>query len=355
MQIASKVAGEGFKIYSLCVANYLFACYFASPIGPKSTRIVGMQPVEDLPPTSAVCVRLAERLPKPWEYVIYLDNFFTREALLKHLKKLGFGACGTSKRGSGVHEDLLVFKELAKKGNDWGTRLITIIDDEILCMGWQDNNTVLMMSTAHTATEAADSEFRSIQRRHGIPEKSAVSTGHPGEKALEFPIPIVDYNKHMGGSDGCAQQRAIYTAARHHDVRYWWPIFIFLLDAAILNAYIVFQLEHPQSKLTHAQFQRQTALHMVRNPAGQYRQQPYAFGTENPAIPAPKHQWVRLSKKTYCTPCREAKRKRKPLKEMDLNVNKRNRGPQSYWGCSHPRCEGLTACKKTACWEALHS
>ena len=162
MQIASKSAGEGFKIYSLCVGNYLFACYFASPIGPKATRIVGMQSMKDLPPTSTVCVRLAQRLPKPWEYVIYLDNFFTREALLKKLKKLGFGACGTSKRGSGVHNDLVVFKELSKKARDWGTRLITTIDDEILCLGWQDNNTVLMMSTAHTAADAAASELRSI-------------------------------------------------------------------------------------------------------------------------------------------------------------------------------------------------
>ena len=159
----------------------------------------------------------------------------------------------------------------------------------------------------------------------------------------------------MGGSDGCAQQRAIYTAERHHDVRYWWPIFMFLLDAAVLNAYIVFQLDHPQSKLTHAQFQRQTALHMVRNPAGQCRKHPYAFSTDNPAIPTPKHQWIHLSKKAYCTPCREAKRKRKPLEEMDLNVNKRRRGPQSYWGCSHPRCEGLAACKNTECWKGLHS
>lgn len=115
MQIASKRAGEGFKVYSLCAGNYLFACYFATSFGPKSSRIVDMQSMQDLPPTSTICVRLAQRLPESWEYVIYLDNFFTREALLKKLKKLGFEAYETSKRGFGVYNNLLVFKELSKK------------------------------------------------------------------------------------------------------------------------------------------------------------------------------------------------------------------------------------------------
>ena len=277
--------------------------------------------------------------------MIYLDNFFTREALLKKLKKLGFGACGTSKRGSGVYKDLLVFKELSKKAHDWGTRLITTVDDEILCLGWQDNNTVLLITIAHTAADAAASEVRSSQCRYRIPENTAIPTGDPGQKGLQFPILIVDYNKYMGGSDGCAQQRAMYTAERHHDVRYWWPIFIFLLDAGILNAYIAFKLDFPQSKLTHAQFQRQTALHMVRNTAGQYRKYPYSFGTENPAIPAPEHQWKHLAKKTYYTSCRTTGTKRKALQEIDSNVRKRRRAPQSIWGCSHPDCEGLAACK----------
>lgn len=110
------------------------------------------------------------------------------------------------------------------------------------------------MSTAYTTTDAAASEIRSIQCRYGIPENIAVSTGDLGQKGLKFPISIVDYNKYMGGSDRYVQQRAMYTAERHHNVRYWWPIFIFLLNAGILNAYIAFQLDHPQSKLTHAQF-----------------------------------------------------------------------------------------------------
>lgn len=76
------------------------------------------------------------------------------------------------------------------------------------------------MSTAHTAADTVASELRSIQRRHKIPEKSAVPIKDSGQKELEFPIPIVDYNKHMNGSDGYTQQRAIYTAERHHDVRY---------------------------------------------------------------------------------------------------------------------------------------
>lgn len=65
MKINSKRAEKGFKIYSLCAENYLFTCFFASPIEPQSKRIVGMQSMKELPPTSTMCVRLAQRLPKP--------------------------------------------------------------------------------------------------------------------------------------------------------------------------------------------------------------------------------------------------------------------------------------------------
>ena len=84
------------------------------------------------------------------EYICYLDNYFTWVPLLLELRKRGYRACGTSKKGSGIYYDLVILRELSKKQNEWGIKSLTTIEDKILCMLWQDNNTVLFISTAYT-------------------------------------------------------------------------------------------------------------------------------------------------------------------------------------------------------------
>ena len=100
---------------------------------------------------------------------------------------------------------------------------------DILCMAWVDLNIVQYMTTVHTAEEMQVNVLENAKRRRGV-STSAIT--HVDEVAkLPFPAPIVEYNSHMGGSDGNAQQRAYYSPYRS-DRRYWWPLFIFLIDAA---------------------------------------------------------------------------------------------------------------------------
>ncbi len=291
MRIDNKIAGQGFKVYTLCHGNYIFGLRFTS----KPSKIDGLNQTllkhTGLPKTSAVCVQLMEQL-QGTEYVCYLDNYFTRVPLLLELRKRGYGACGTSKKGSGIQYDLVTLRELSKKQNEWGIKSLTTVEDKVLCISWQDNNTVLFMSTAHTVEQAEWSVFKDLNCRKGIPDESGVWIDEKEtEKGLLFPVPINDYNTHMGGSDGNAQQRAMYTAEHHHDVRYWWPLFRFLVDASIVNAFILYRLEHPNPKqrLTHHQFRRHIALALLRNPLGQRRKRPYDFGCNNPSI----HPWTR--------------------------------------------------------------
>ena len=75
-----------------------------------------------------------------------------------------------------------------------------------------------------------------------------------------------------------------------------------MIDAGILNAHIAFKLDQPESKLTHAQFQRRVAFRMVRIPAGQCRKRLYSLSTENPAIPHPDHEWIRAFKEAILHP-----------------------------------------------------
>ena len=221
MRIDNKKAGQGFKVYTLCHGNYVIGLNFTS----KASQIVGLDErlsmETGLPKTSAICVQLMKQL-YGFEYICYLDNYFTRVPLLLELKKHGYAACGTSKKGSGIYFDLVTLRELSKKKSSWGIKSITTVRDEILCMSWQDHNTVLFMTTAHTIEDAQSDVLKDIDCRKGIPLSSSVwvDTEEKAKKGLPFPTPINDYNSHMGGSDGNAQQRATYTAEHHRDMRY---------------------------------------------------------------------------------------------------------------------------------------
>jgi hypothetical protein len=175
------------------------------------------------------------------------------------------GACGTVKIGSGYPEELVRIRAAANKSKDWGKMgLMTVKSDkklnieegDVLCMAWVDLNTVQYMTTIHTIDEMKEIIYNDSKRRHGVP-KSVICTIDE-ESKLPFPAPIVEYNHYMGGSDGNAQQRSYYSCQRP-DSRYWWPLFTFLLDAAVLNAFKLWGRLYPLSKLTHSEFQEQIA------------------------------------------------------------------------------------------------
>ena len=200
MIINSKEAGQGFKLYSLCVGNYLIWFIFTSKYG----GIDGLQLISELAPSSSIIVNLIGKLLElgKAKYVVYLDNFFTNRKLLLALRKRGFGACGTCKNGSGIALSLIAIKELANKKNNWGTKALTTLDKQILYLIWQDNNTILLITTAYCLKQARQSYPRDPKKRYHIPDSSYEWTD--GKKKLRFPKPVINYNKHMGGSNGNA-------------------------------------------------------------------------------------------------------------------------------------------------------
>ena len=60
---------------------------------------------------------------------------------------------------------------MAIKSKHWGLRASTILD-EVLSLGWVDNNTVQLMTTRHHPRELDDSYYSHPLKRHGIPEDS---------------------------------------------------------------------------------------------------------------------------------------------------------------------------------------
>ena len=375
MNMVSKAAGYGFKIYSLCVENYLYNFLFTS----KKSKISLLERTKGFSDSSSVVIQLCKSLPKPYNHVVYMDNFFTNVKLYTALKELGIGACGTAKNGSGFPPELLTLREVLSKKNDWGIKAFSTVEDSVLCLAWQDNNTVQLMTTVHTPKDMEASDLLPKSKRHGIPVNSShiraknlsfytlpsvFSHSQPCiEQGLPFPTAVRQYNKNMGGSDGNAQVRAYYSSETR-SFCYWWCLFKFLLDASILNAYTLWKLQFPDSKLSHVDFQYQVAMSLIQNPAGTGRKRAtivQVIGRKDKGLAELEHDWVLLQKRAYCQICCVNKdrplreRKRKPLGEIEGNVVKRprQRGPQTLWGCKG--CPGSACCQESSCWEALHS
>ena len=226
------------------------------------------------------------------------------------------------------------------------------------------------MTTIHSPNEVEISDILPANQRHGIPTDvvtnrvnklfnlpSVFAHSQPViELGLPFPMPIRQYNRHMGGSDSNAQTRAYYSPETHF-FRYWWPLFKLLLDASVLNAYILWKLRYPESKLSHSAFQNQVAMSLVQDPAGSGRKRATKVGVIGlQGLEKPEHDWVSLSKKKYCQICSIDKERasQKPLSDLtNLGAKRRRRGAQTRWGCSG--CVDSACCKKPACWDALHA
>jgi hypothetical protein len=317
----------------------------------------------NLTPSSLIVIQLCRNLPDyaTSKYAVFLDNFFTNARLFKALKIIGIGACGTAKSGCGFPVDLLRLRAAATKNKDWGKKAIMttkadkktgIEEGDILCMAWVDLNIVQFMTIIHTVDDLKAVSYKNIRRRHGIPSNSGVVIDEVTK--LSFPEPIVDYNQHMGGSDGNAQQRSYYCPERS-DRRYWWPLFIFLLKAVVLNVFKIWKILYPDSTLSHLEFQREIIKDLITNQAGVLRKAPLDVGViSTQDVEVVSCEWKHLSKKKYCLFCKSqlpTLKRRRALAEIDGNCTKRQRASQIMWQCKS--CG--PCCKKEACWDILHS
>ena len=68
------------------------------------------------------------------------------------------------------------------------------------------------MTTVHSARDLESSVFIPEEKRRGIPTNSAIQDPNQDNLALPTPLPIREYNKHMGGSNVNSQARSYYSA-----------------------------------------------------------------------------------------------------------------------------------------------
>jgi len=232
IQMNSKAAGQGYKIYSLCCANgYMIDFKFTS----GQQKIAQLGPYPHFSQSEAVVLDLAHSLlkrfprPRPF-YVLHLDNFFTTRALYQELYELGIGANGTAKAGSGIPKELACLGDAMTKQNDHGEWFNYVIGS-VNCIAFCDSASKAMMTTVHDPTVEEYAYFAAV-KRPGASFKYAKPTETPTEamkqntatengqkQQLRKLFALDDYNRHMGGSDNHAKLNSFYSTAQHYHRR----------------------------------------------------------------------------------------------------------------------------------------
>lgn len=364
----SKRAGTGYKIYSLCGDAYLIDFLFSSAEERVTDLQTFKQDYEEEPSYSeseSVILTLVDRQLKRFPrrtFTVVIDNFFTTTKLLQKLRRWQIGAFGTCKSGSGFPKDLVYWRECTSKEKNYGEWANAVIADrEVNCLVVVDSVATFMMSTIHDVATEWDTStiWRSAKKRPGASQTLAKEDAD----GITLPYHQVqkDYNNSMNGSDLQAQLRAYYTTQQGCHLRVWWPIFWFLLDSVIVNAYTIFKLRG--HKGTHHAFQLEIAHALLRNPAARLRRRawPIKIHGANPTaikkeedhtlqkIGARKRKWCKecaSTPTTHAGPGRGKTVLRPALQEVSGNARRGQQRKKTGWEC---RVCKTGCCQEEAC------
>jgi hypothetical protein len=213
-----------------------------------------------------------------------------------------------------------------------------------------------------------DADFEAYQKKDRTRRKKI--TNHEKELQevpLRIPNPINEYNERMGGVDQHAQLESYYSVQQSH-FRVWWPLFFFLLDATLVNVWVLLRITG--NTLLYRDMQVDLAFDLIKkgveelanNPLKYPRRQQFAPGDLPESI---KHVLIKGTRR-HCIVCREKgirksrksriRLKRKVLGEIstnqDLPTHANKEGSQTRFECNACR---VALCKKGECWTKYHS
>jgi hypothetical protein len=240
--IKGKPIPEGYKILALCERGYTYSFMYTSRVDSFSDLNTPAQPFNGAPSlckTSRAVLQMCLQLPyQAHRFILYCDNYFSNIPLFSVLRQYGIAACGTVRPNSaGYPKELKVDKRRANLS--WGMLAGSIVNN-VLAFVWQDKNLVRFLTTAFPG-DFDDVEMAERRRPRTTPQnRTLVQTvwGVLARRWLALPTASVRYNFHMGGVD-IADQRRSYYSTQLRTVRNWLPLFFWLLDCTIINAYIL--------------------------------------------------------------------------------------------------------------------
>ena len=123
-------------------------------------------------------------------------------------------------------------------------------DDKIVALWWRDRRDVLALSTMHNTSASLV-----MKRPKGSRDKQPVPC----------PTAIIDYNQYMGGVDLMDQHLSYYSMTARRTLKWWKKIFWRLVDISVVNSWIIFRCNNPESDVkTHREFRMKLADQLVQ-------------------------------------------------------------------------------------------
>jgi hypothetical protein len=191
--------------------------------------------------------------------VLVLDNLFLNLEVAQALLFLNVACCGTTRKNAvGFPPDLVKIKE-HNRLYLWDSYVARVINN-MLCFVWQDNNTVLGLTTAYSLYRP---EEDTIIRNRKRPKKTSANSritrpifGNLSRKELAIPKVIDDYNHYMNGVDLANQLRAWMTCSRPGICKAWHPLWYWLLDTCACNAYLIWKGSYRELDLGSSRLHR---------------------------------------------------------------------------------------------------
>lgn len=237
--IRGKPIRFGFKNWALCSSTgymYGFDIYTGRQPGVTYEHGLGADVVIGL--LEQACV------PPHSGHKVYFDNFFTSYRLLHYLHEFGYEAAGTvreNRTGQCTLKSTAAMKKEPRGSYDFRSC------SDVLMIRWHDNSVVTIASNFGTVEEGRVQRWS--QNQHKI-----VSVSQPTMFRL--------YNQGMGGVDQLDQQVACYRT-RIRQRKWWWPIFVYLFDVTVVNAWYLFRKVH-RSGESLFDFRRQLAVSLLK-------------------------------------------------------------------------------------------
>mmetsp|Transcript_13890 Transcript_13890/g.56311 ORF Transcript_13890/g.56311 Transcript_13890/m.56311 type:complete len:529 (+) Transcript_13890:4546-6132(+) len=160
---------------------------------------------------------------------IYMDNLFTTPDVLLELKKMDHGGAGTWRRqvpppfaagGKGIGK--ANWGKVPERGDCIGY----VSEDGLTAYLWHDSKPLNILSTIHGPEVDCV-----VQRR---------MRGVSGRTTYQAPRAATDYNMYMLATDKFDQMRGAYNVQKRA-VKPWFPLYYWILDAAAVNAWCLYQ------------------------------------------------------------------------------------------------------------------
>lgn len=209
----------GYKFFCLAGASgivYDFEVYCGSTNQPEN--------LPDISASSNVVIRLAERIPKNQNFLLFYDNWFCSPALQIELIRNGIHSLGTVRTNRVPDNHLPSDKILQKQGRGrYVEKVATQGNTNLRLVKWYDNKAVTLLSTFSSASP------ETTIKRYDRKKKEQVT--------IKCPSAILVYNKFMCGVDLIDSLLALYRT-KIRSRKYYLRIFFHLMDMCVIIGWL---------------------------------------------------------------------------------------------------------------------